>query len=143
MVSFMLVGCNYPTGNVSSTTTKVVSTSLPTEPARLSPIAQLSGALPPSPTLLPTETVAPSGTPEASAIPPLEQIGVVILSGQEIGTIQKRKEKFGYTAHSYWLAPEVSEKVVLQIKDPQQRWGFNLENTSSPMYRFKADYRVG
>ncbi len=65
------------------------------------------------------------------------------MNGQEIGAIQKSGEKFEYTADPDKLTPEVSGKVVLQIKDPQQIWGFDLKGSSSTMYRIDDDSRSG
>jgi len=68
---------------------------------------------------------------------------VVILNGREIGTIQKSGKKFKYNPDSNERTLEVSGKVVLKIKDPQETWGFNLESSSSPMYNLKDDPRSG
>jgi len=68
---------------------------------------------------------------------------VVILNGREIGTIQKSGGNFLYSPAPGSLTPEVQGKVVLRIKDPQEKWGFDLENSSSSFYNFKDDPRAG
>jgi hypothetical protein len=145
--SLMLAGCNYPTRVGATATANLVPTSLPSETAAPSATPQPSDTSAPSVTSsatpLPSETPGPSNTPGATATQPAEQIGVVILNGQEIGSIQKSGEKFTYIADPHKLTPEVEGKVVLQIKDSQQKWGFNLESSSSSMYNFKEDPRSG
>ena len=143
LASLMLAGCNYPTGKPATTTAGAALSSLPSETAIPSETPQPSNPLPPSATPLPSETPGPSDTPGATATLPSEQIGVVIMYGKEIGTIQKSGEKFTYIPDPHGLMQVVQGKVVLQIKDPQENWGFNLESSSSPMYRLKDDPRSG
>jgi len=139
----MLAGCNYPTGGAASSTASATPTSLPSETAAPSETPQPSNTPAPSATAAPSETPGPSDTPGPTETPPTEQVGVVTLNGQEIGIIQKSGEQFTYIADPYKLTPEVQGKVVLYIKDPQERWGFNLESSSSTMYKFKEDPRSG
>ena len=141
--SLMLAGCNYPTGGAASSTASAAPTSLPSETAAPSETPQPSNTPAPSATAAPSETPGPSDTPGPTETPPTEQVGVVTLNGQEIGIIQKSGEQFTYIADPYKLTPEVQGKVVLYIKDPQERWGFNLESSSSTMYKFKEDPRSG
>jgi hypothetical protein len=145
--SLMLAGCNYPMGTAATATANVLPTRQPSETAAPSATTQASDTLAPSAapsaTPLPSETPAPSDTPGATATQPAEQVGVVNLNGQEIGLIQKSGEKFTYLADPDKLTPEVEGKVVLQIKDSHQKWGFNLESSSSSMYNFKEDPRSG
>jgi hypothetical protein len=140
---FILAGCNYPTGNLATESPGATSTNLPSPTHTASATPQPSSTSEPSATTAPTATTGPSDTPAATATQPAEQVGVVILNGQEIGTIQRSGEQFTYLADPYKLTPEVKGKVVLQIKDPQQIWGFKLESSSSSMYNFKADPRSG
>jgi hypothetical protein len=141
--SLMLAGCNYPTGGAASATASTAPTNLPSETAAPSETPQPSNTPAPSATAAPSETPSPSNTPGPTETPPAEQVGVVILNGQEIGTIQKSGEQFTYIADPDKLTPEVNGKVVLYIKDPQEKWGFNLESSSSTMYKFKEDPRSG
>jgi hypothetical protein len=139
----MLAGCNYPTGGTASATASAAPTNLPSDTTAPSETLQPSNTTAPSDTAAPSETPSPSDTPGPTETPPAEQVGVVTLNGQEIGTIQKSGEQFTYIADPYKLTPEVNGKVVLYIKDPQERWGFNLESSSSTMYRLKEDPRSG
>ncbi len=141
--SLLLAGCNYPTGGAASATASAAPTILPSETAAPSETPQPSNTPAPSATAAPSETPGPSDTPGPTETPPAEQVGVVTLNGQEIGIIQKSGEQFTYIADPYKLTPEVQGKVVLYIKDPQERWGFNLESSSSTMYTFKDDPRSG
>lgn len=140
--SFLLAGCNYPMGTVATVTASSAPTNLPSETAAPSETPVPSETPTPSATPAPSETPGPSDTPGPTATLPAEQVGVVILNGQEIGTIQKSGEQFKYTPTPNSLTPEVEGKVVLQIKDPQEKWGFDLENSSSSFYNFKADPRA-
>jgi len=139
----MLAGCNYPTGGAASATASAAPTNPPSDTAAPSETLQPSNTPAPSATPAPSETPGPSDTPGPTKAPPAEQVGVVTLNGQEIGIIQKSGEQFTYIADPYKLTPEVNGKVVLYIKDPQERWGFNLESSSSTMYKFKEDPRSG
>ena len=141
--SLILAGCNYPTKKAATATAGAALTSLPSDTAASSETPQPSNTPLPSATPLPSETAGPSDTPGPTATLPAEQIGVVILYGHEIGTIQKSGEKFTYNPDPQGLMPLVQGKVVLQIKDPQENWGFDLESSSSPMYRLKDDPRSG
>jgi hypothetical protein len=138
-----LAGCNYPGIKAGTATETAQTTSQPLETATASETPQPSNTAPPSATPLPSETPGPSDTPGATATLPSEQIGVVIMYGKEIGTIQKSGEKFTYIPDPNGLMQVVKGKVVLQINDPQENWGFNLESSSSPMYRLKDDPRSG
>ena len=141
--SFMLAGCNYPTGPAATATASATPTSLPSPTSTASATPQPSDTPAPSATSVPSVTPGPSDTPGPTATQPAEQVGVVILNGHEIGSIQKNGDNFQYTPSPGSLTPEVEGKVVLQIKDPQEKWGFNLESSSSSMYNFKADLRTG
>jgi len=143
IVSIVLTCCNYPTRKSATATANAVLGSLPTEKTSTIEIPLLVNTPIISDTPIPSETPSPSLTPGATDTPLLEQVGVVILYGREIGTIQKRGEKFEYTADPNALTPEVKGKVVLQLKDPQQIWGFDLESSSYPMYSLKDDTRIG
>ena len=97
----------------------------------------------PSATSTASETPGPSDTPAATATLAAEQVGVVILNGREIGTIQKSGDNFTYVPAAGSLTPEVEGKVVLRMRDPQEKWGFDLESSSSSFYNFKDDPRAG
>jgi len=145
--SIMLAGCNYPGGMANTAAATAASQPSPTSSVNITPQASntpSSSATPaPTNTAIPSETAGPSNTPGPTATQPAEQVGVVTLNGQDIGSIQKSGEQFIYTANPDKLIPEVEGKVVLYIKDPQEKWGFNLESSSSTMYRFKEDPRSG
>ncbi len=141
--SILLAGCNYPTGPAVSATASVVPTSLPALTSTASMTSQPSDTPAPSATSAPSQTPGPSDTPGPTATQPFVQVGVVVLNGKEIGTIQKSGEQFKYTPDPDLLTPEVEGKVVLQIKDPQKMWGFDLDNSSSSFYNFKEDPRTG
>jgi hypothetical protein len=148
-----LSACNYP-GMAAATATPqatVRSTDTPTandgtligETPRPTETPAASDTPLPSDTPAASDTPAMSDTPQATITPTSEQVGVVILNGQQIGLIQKSGDKFNYLPDPYKLTPEVEGKVVLQIKDPALTWGFNLESSSSTMYNLKDDPRSG
>ncbi len=143
LAGFFLAGCNYPAAIAPTETPAASSTSLPSPTLSASDTPLPSNTPEPSATSAPSETTGPSDTPAATATQPSEQVGVVILNGQEIGTIQKSGENFLYIPTPGTLTPEVKGKVVLRISDPQKKWGFDLENSSSSFYNFKDDPRAG
>jgi hypothetical protein len=140
-VCISLGGCNYP--GIAATTPTVPPTNPPSATIAPSPTPEPSTTPEPSATPAPSDTPAASNTPAATETPTTEQVGVVILNGQQIGLIQKSGDKFNYVPDPNRLTPEVEGKVVLQIKDPAVTWGFNLESSSSTMYTLKDDPRSG
>jgi len=70
-------------------------------------------------------------------------VGIVQLFGKEIGVIQKKGGKFLYIPDPNIAIPLVEGKVLIQISDPQKVWGFDMENSNSPLYIFKEDPRPG
>jgi hypothetical protein len=145
VASVLLAGCNYPTGAAATATASATAsaTSQPTATPTSSPTLQPSDTPMPSATPTATETPGPSDTLAPTATLPPEQAGMVILNGRQIGTVQKSGEQFQYLPDPGLLTPEVNGKVVLQIKDPQNQWGFDLQNSSSSFYNFKDDPRKG
>jgi hypothetical protein len=139
----VLAGCNYPAATGMTGTPVTSSTSLPTPTLAASATSKPSDTPAPSATSAPSATPGPSDTPAATATQPAEPVGVVILNGNEIGTIQKSGENFVYTPEPGSLTPEVKGKVVLHITDPEKKWGFDLDSTSSSFYNFKDDPRSG
>jgi hypothetical protein len=143
LAGFILAGCNYPARTTATETPVASSTSLPTATPPASATSRPSDIPAPSDTATPTATPGPSDTPAATATQPAEPVGIVILNGQEIGTIQKSGDNFLYAPAPGSLTPEVKGKVVLRITDPQKKWGFDLDSSSSSFYNFKDDPRVG
>jgi hypothetical protein len=143
LAGFFLAGCNYSARSLATETPTVSSTNLPTPTLAASATSRPSDTPAPSATSAPSATPAPSDTPAATATQPAERVGVVILNGNEIGTIQKSGENFLYTPKPGSLTPEVKGKVVLHIIDPEKKWGFDLDSSSSSFYNFKDDPRAG
>jgi hypothetical protein len=139
--SLVLAGCNYPTKKAVSEAQTATNQITTTATSSTTPLPSATPTL--NATSTSSNTPGPSDTPVATATIPLELAGVVILNGNEIGTIQKIGEEFQYIPNPGLMTPEVKGKVVLQIKDPARNWGYDLENSSSPLYNIKHDPRPG
>ncbi len=144
-----LAGCNYPgvTAESASPTTPPTSAPVLPEPTATPTLAsQPSNTPQATETSAPTATTGPSETPAAPAATATlawEQVGVVILNGNQIGIIKKSGDLFVFIAPDNSYLPEVSGKVVLQVKDPDKKWNFDLDSTSSNFFHFKDDPRPG
>jgi len=138
-----MTGCNYPRGNKTTATANAVLTIQSSINARMSETPRPSSTLLPSETSLPTDSPGPSDTPGPTSTLPFEEIGLVILNTQEIGTIQKSGEKFIYIPNPNVPTPEVKGKVLLQIENTQEIWEFDLESSSEKLYSIQNDTRSG
>ena len=142
IASLILAGCNYP--NQPAATDMATATN-PPAPTAVTPSPTRLPSATPAPSSTPTlsPTPAASSTPEATATQSTEQVGVVLLFDKQIGAIFKKGNKFIYQPNPELPTPEVQNQVILQVMDPLKVWSFELENTSSPFYRFTRDQRPG